>query len=120
MSRVMKMPFLNSMANQFTAHVMGAHHIPADNQIAGETERAPSIEMSGWRRLLLDVSRRGCGRRTRGESVDISSNRGDWVQLQQGTIATKIKKGVKYYYLVVLKKSPFEYHIGKQLCTKFG
>jgi hypothetical protein len=30
--------------------------------------------------------------------------RGDWVQLQQGTVATKIKKGVKYY-LVVLKKS---------------
>jgi len=45
--------------------------------------------------------------------------RGDWVQLQQGTIATKIKKGVKYF-LVVLKKSPFEHHMGKQLCVKFG
>jgi hypothetical protein len=46
-------------------------------------------------------------------------SRGDWVQLQQGTIATKIKKGVKYF-LVVLKKSPFEHHMGKQLCVKFG
>ena len=51
--------------------------------------------------------------------INFDTLRGDWVQLQQGTIATKIKKGVKYY-LVVLKKSPFEYHIGKQLCTKFG
>ena len=36
----MKAPFLISMANQFTAHVMAAHHIPADNQVARETERA--------------------------------------------------------------------------------
>ena len=45
--------------------------------------------------------------------------RGDWVQLKRGTVETKIKKGVRYF-LVVLKKSPFEYHMGKQLCVKFG
>jgi len=41
---------------------------------------------------------------SRTHTISNDSNRGDWVQLQQGTIATKIKKGVKYY-LVVLKKS---------------
>ena len=45
--------------------------------------------------------------------------RGDWVQLKRGTVETKIKKGVRYL-LVVLKKSPFEYHMGKQLCVEFG
>jgi hypothetical protein len=42
------------------------------------------------------------------------TGRGDWVQLQRGTVATKIKKRIKYL-LVVLKKSPLEYHMGKQL-----
>ena len=46
-------------------------------------------------------------------------SRGGSVQLKRGTVETKIKKGVRYF-LVVLKKSPFEYHMGKQLCVEFG
>ena len=52
-------------------------------------------------------------------SVNVIIVWGDWVQLKRGTIETKIKKGVRYL-LVVLKKSPIEYHMEKQLCVKFG
>jgi hypothetical protein len=38
-------------------------------------------------------------------------SRGDWVQLQRGTVATKIKKRGRYI-LVDLKKSPIVYHMG--------
>jgi hypothetical protein len=53
------------------------------------------------------------------EFLVVALCRGDWVQLQRGTVATQIKKGIKYL-LVVLKKLPLEYHMGKQLCVKFG